>query len=62
MDSTAQQLNDVSGSLESLQGAAKSLAMKAESEDGTADEAWTLYDALRAVRSDVEKIRGDVAE
>jgi len=58
--STTERLNDISGTLESVRGAAHSLACKASEQNGKASEAWTLHAALRAVEQDVQDLRSDL--
>jgi hypothetical protein len=54
---TSEDLNRIVRSLDNLKGTAKALACKAPADNGTADEAWTLHDALRAVEQDVKELR-----
>ena len=60
-DSTAGKLDSISARLGKVQGAVKSLACSVDDE-ARQSEAWTIHDALRAVRSDVDALRGEEAE
>jgi hypothetical protein len=54
-------LDDISTCLDSVQGAVQPLACDVD-EGARQSEAWTIHDALWAVRSDVQDLRDEAAE
>jgi len=50
-------LESIAARLDNVRGAVESLGCKVPNENGMADEAWTIHDALRAIRADVDALR-----